>query len=234
MAKGVEDTAFYCFNRMIGLNEVGGAPERDGVSLEEFHDWCAKMQAEHPMTMNTLVNARYQTIGRRARAAGGADGDSGRWRTALHRWSRRNRQFKTREFPDRNTEYFLYQTLVGAWPIETARVTAYMEKAVREAKQQTSWTQQNKEFEDALKTFIERILDSQEFISELESFVAQVLLPGRINSLAQTLIKCVAPGVPDTYQGGELWDLRLVDPDNRGPIDYEIRRVRCWPNSMPG
>ncbi len=92
-----------------------------------------------------------------------------------------------------------------------------MEKAAREAKQQTSWTQQNKEFEDALKTFIERILDSQEFISELESFVAQVLLPGRINSLAQTLIKCAAPGVPDTYQGGELWDLRLVDPDNRGP-----------------
>jgi (1->4)-alpha-D-glucan 1-alpha-D-glucosylmutase len=147
----------------------------------------------------------------------------GRWRTALHRWSRRNQQFKTGTFPDRNTEYFLYQTLVGAWPIETERVIAYMEKAAREAKQQTSWTQQNKEFEQALKVFIERILSSQEFIADLESFVAQVLLPGRINSLAQTLIKCTAPGVPDTYQGGELWDLRLVDPDNRGPIDYHIR-----------
>jgi (1->4)-alpha-D-glucan 1-alpha-D-glucosylmutase len=100
-----------------------------------------------------------------------------------------------------------------------------MEKAAREAKQQTSWTQQNKEFEDALKLFIERILDSREFVEELEDFVAQLLLPGRINSLTQTLVKSMAPGVPDLYQGGELWDLRLVDPDNRGPIDYETRQA---------
>jgi (1->4)-alpha-D-glucan 1-alpha-D-glucosylmutase len=99
-----------------------------------------------------------------------------------------------------------------------------MEKAVREAKQQTSWTHQNKEFEDATMSFIERILASAEFVSEMEDFVAQILLPGRINSLAQTLLKCTAPGVPDTYQGSELWDLRLVDPDNRGPVDYEVRR----------
>jgi (1->4)-alpha-D-glucan 1-alpha-D-glucosylmutase len=225
MAKGMEDTAFYCFNRMIGLNEVGGSPSRDGVSLDEFHAWCAKIQAAHPKTMNTLsTHDTKRSDDVRARLAVLTE-IPGRWRTALHRWSRWNRQFKTGEFPDRNTEYLLYQTLVGAWPIETARVTAYMEKAAREAKQQTSWTQQNKQFEDALKKFIERILDSQEFISELENFVAQVLLPGRINSLAQTLIKCAAPGVPDTYQGGELWDLRLVDPGNRGPIDYEIRRA---------
>jgi (1->4)-alpha-D-glucan 1-alpha-D-glucosylmutase len=225
MAKGVEDTAFYCFNRMIGLNEVGGAPERNGVSLEEFHAWCAKVQAEHPKTMNTLsTHDTKRSDDVRARLAVLTEIPE-RWRKALHRWSRRNQQFKIGTFPDRNTEYFLYQTLVGAWPIDAGRVTAYMEKAAREAKQQTSWTQQNKEFEDALKTFIERILDSQEFISELESFVAQVLLPGRINSLAQTLIKCAAPGIPDTYQGSELWDLRLVDPDNRGPVDYEIRRA---------
>ncbi len=99
-----------------------------------------------------------------------------------------------------------------------------MDKAVREAKQQTSWIQQNKEFEDALKLFIDRIFDSTEFVSELDGFVAQILLPGRINSLTQTLLKCAAPGVPDAYQGSELWDLRLVDPDNRGPVDYEIRR----------
>ena len=99
-----------------------------------------------------------------------------------------------------------------------------MEKAAREAKQQTSWTQPNKDFEDALRAFIERILDSAEFVSELDDFVAQILLPGRINSLAQTLLKCVAPGISDTYQGSELWDLRLVDPDNRGPVDYEVRR----------
>jgi (1->4)-alpha-D-glucan 1-alpha-D-glucosylmutase len=100
-----------------------------------------------------------------------------------------------------------------------------MEKAAREAKQQTSWTQQNKEFEDALKLFIERILGSREFIEELEDFVESLLLPGRINSLSQTLVKCMAPGVPDLYQGGELWDLRLVDPDNRGPVDYDTRRA---------
>jgi (1->4)-alpha-D-glucan 1-alpha-D-glucosylmutase len=225
MAKGVEDTAFYCFNRMIGLNEVGGSPERDGVSLDAFHAWCAKIQAEHPKTMNTLsTHDTKRSDDVRARLAVLTE-IPGRWRKALQRWSRGNREFKSGEFPDRNTEYFLYQTLVGAWPIDAGRVTAYMEKAVREAKQQTSWTQQNKEFEDALKMFIERILDSQEFVSELESMVAQVLLPGRINSLAQSLIKCTAPGVPDMYQGGEIWDLRLVDPDNRGPIDYAIREA---------
>jgi (1->4)-alpha-D-glucan 1-alpha-D-glucosylmutase len=225
MAKGVEDTAFYCFNRMIGLNEVGGAPDRSGVSLDEFHAWCAKIQADYPMSMNTLsTHDTKRSDDVRARLAVLTE-IPGRWRTALHRWSRRNQQFKTGIFPDRNTEYFLYQTLIGAWPIETGRVTAYMEKAAREAKQQTSWTQPNKEFEQALKTFIERILDSQEFVSELESFVAQVLLPGRINSLTQTLIKFTAPGVPDTYQGSEIWDLRLVDPDNRGPVDYGVRRA---------
>jgi (1->4)-alpha-D-glucan 1-alpha-D-glucosylmutase len=225
MAKGLEDTAFYCFNRMIGLNEVGAAPERNGVSIEELHAYCAKMQAEHPRTMNALSThdtKRCDDV--RARLAVLTE-IPGRWRAALHRWARRNQPFKTGEFPDRNTEYFLYQTLIGAWPISKERVIAYMEKAVREAKQHTSWTQQNKDFEDALKTFIERILDSKEFISDLESFVAMVLLPGRINGLAQTLIKYTAPGVPDTYQGSELWDLRLVDPDNRGPVDYEVRHA---------
>jgi (1->4)-alpha-D-glucan 1-alpha-D-glucosylmutase len=225
MAKGVEDTAFYCFNRMIGLNEVGGAPEQNGINLDEFHAWCTKLQAAHPMSMNTLsTHDTKRSDDVRARLAVLTE-VPGRWRAAINRWARRNQRFKTGTFPDRNTEYFLYQTLVGAWPIETCRVTAYMEKAAREAKQQTSWTQQNKDFEQALKAFIERILDSPEFIAELEQFIAQVLLPGRINSLAQTLIKCAAPGVPDIYQGSELWDLRLVDPDNRGPIDFEMRRA---------
>ena len=225
MAKGVEDTAFYCFNRMIGLNEVGGSPGRNGVSLDEFHAWCAKIQTGHPKSMSTLsTHDTKRSDDVRARLAVLTE-IPGLWRKVLHRWSRMNQQFKTGKFPDRNTEYLLYQTLVGAWPIETGRAAAYMEKAAREAKLETSWTQQNKEFEDALKTFVERILDSQEFIAELESFVAQLLMPGRFNSLTQTLIKCAAPGIPDTYQGSELWDLRLVDPDNRGPIDYEIRRT---------
>jgi (1->4)-alpha-D-glucan 1-alpha-D-glucosylmutase len=224
MAKGVEDTVFYCFNRIIGLNEVGAAPGRNGVALDEFHAYCSKIHAEHPQTMNTLsTHDTKRSDDVRARLAVLTE-MPGQWRGSLRRWSRMNRQFKTGQFPDSNTEYFLYQTLIGSWPISKERITAYMEKAVREAKQNTSWTQQNKEFEDALRHFIEQILDFPQFIAELENFVAQVLLPGRINSLAQTLIKCTAPGVPDTYQGSELWDLRLVDPDNRGPVDYEVRR----------
>jgi (1->4)-alpha-D-glucan 1-alpha-D-glucosylmutase len=224
MAKGVEDTAFYCFNRMVGLNEVGGAPERNGLSLAEFHGYMAHMQKTRPLTMTTLSThdtKRGDDV--RARLAALTEIPS-RWKAALHRWSRMNTPFKTGQFPDRNTEYFLYQTLIGAWPISKDRLTAYMEKATREAKQQTSWTQQNKEFEDALKNFIERILGSREFIAELETMVGRVAKAGYVNSLAQTLVKYTAPGVPDTYQGSELWDFRLVDPDNRTPVDYELRQ----------
>ncbi|MFP5249050.1 MAG: hypothetical protein ACLGP3_04405 [Acidobacteriota bacterium] len=223
MAKGVEDTALYCFNRLIGLNEVGFAPDLDGMSLEEFHERLRRRQAEHPFTMNTLSThdiKRCEDV--RARLAVLTE-IPGRWKSALLRWSRMNEPFKTAKYPDRNTEYFLYQTLIGAWPIDVRRLLPYMEKAAREARQHTSWTQQNREFEDALRKFIERVLESQAFIADLESFVGQVLRPRRINSLTQTLIRYTAPGVPDTYQGSELWDLRLVDPDNRGPVDYAVR-----------
>jgi (1->4)-alpha-D-glucan 1-alpha-D-glucosylmutase len=225
MAKGVEDTAYYCFNRMIGLNEVGGSPGRDGLGVAEFHEYCTRMQAAHPLTMTTLsTHDTKRSDDVRARLAVITE-MPGRWRTALNRWSRRNVQYKRGQFPDRNTEYFLYQTLIGAWPIGPDRLVAYMEKAAREAKQQTSWTQPNKEFEDALRGFIHSILGSSDFVSELESFVEQLIMPGRINGLAQKLLNLTAPGVPDTYQGGELWDLHLVDPDNRGPVDYAMRQA---------
>lgn len=225
MAKGVEDTALYCFNRMVGLNEVGGAPDRGGLTIDDFHRYCAKIQASHPLTMNTLsTHDTKRSDDVRARLAALTEIPS-RWKVALNRWSRMNAQFKSGKYPDRNTEYFLYQTLIGAWPISAERLAGYMEKATREAKQQTSWTAPNSEFESALKAFIERLLDSQKFVAELEDFVAKILLPGRINSLAQTLIKYTAPGVPDTYQGGELWDLHLVDPDNRNEVDYTVRRT---------
>jgi (1->4)-alpha-D-glucan 1-alpha-D-glucosylmutase len=225
MAKGVEDTAFYCFNRMIGLNEVGGSPGRDGITIDEFHQYCLRLHADWPRTMTTLSThdtKRGEDV--RARLAALTE-VPGRWKSALHRWSRINAAFKTRSFPDRNTEYFLYQTLIGAWPISRDRLLAYMEKAVREAKQHTSWTQQNREFEDALRNFIDRILESRDFIADLESLVSHIMKAGRVNSLAQTLMKFTAPGVPDTYQGSELWDLRLVDPDNRTPVDYEQRQA---------
>ena len=225
MAKGVEDTAFYCYNRMIGLNEVGGAPGRGDLTASQFHEYCFAVQSSHPFTMTTLSThdtKRSEDV--RARLAVLSE-VPGPWRQFLRRWSRQNTPLKTRGYPDRNTEYFLYQTMIGAWPISPDRLSAYMEKATREAKQQTSWTQQNKEFEDALRLFVEGLFGSAEFLSALEQFVKLVGAAGRANSLAQTLMKCTAPGVPDTYQGSELWDLHLVDPDNRGPVDYETRTV---------
>ena len=224
MAKGVEDTAFYCFNRMIGLNEVGASPDRNGVSLGEFHAFCDRTHMLSPRAMNTLsTHDTKRSDDVRARLAVLTE-IPGPWRTALRRWSRMNKLFKVGEFPDRNTEYFLYQTLIGAWPIAKERTIAYMEKAVREAKEQTSWTQQNVEFENALREFIGHLYDSTQFLADLESFISQILFAGRINSLTQTLVKCTVPGVPDNYQGSEIWDLHLVDPDNRGPIDYAVRR----------
>ena len=223
MAKGVEDTAFYCFNRLVGLNEVGSAPGNNGLDVEQFHAYCAKMQATLPLTMTTLsTHDTKRADDVRARLAVLSENPV-RWKSALARWSRANAPFRSGKFPDRNSEYFLYQTMIGAWPIGKDRLIAYMEKAMREAKQQTSWTQQNREYEDALRSFIERILDSNWFITELESFVSRILLAGRINGLAQTLLRYTAPGVPDTYQGSELWDLSLVDPDNRRPVDYDLR-----------
>jgi (1->4)-alpha-D-glucan 1-alpha-D-glucosylmutase len=224
MAKGVEDTAFYCFNRMIGLNEVGGSPAKNGVTLQEFHDYCARMQATRPLAMTSLSThdtKRCDDV--RARLVALAEIPE-KWRAACTRWARMNEVLKPHRTPENNTEYFLYQTLVGAWPISEERLQAYMEKAVREAKEQTSWTQQNAEFEDGLRGFIHEILQSQEFVADLEAFVGEVKEAGRANSLAQSLLRYTAPGVPDTYQGGELWDFRLVDPDNRSAVDYAERQ----------
>ena len=229
MAKGVEDTAFYCFNRLIGLNEVGSDPGRDGISVPDFHSYCEKMQATRPLTMTTLsTHDTKRSDDVRARLAVLSE-LPGRFRSAIQRWSRLNSEFRIKsasgvEYPDRNTEYFYYQTLIGAWPLPLDRAQAYMLKAVREAKQHTSWVANNKEFEDALNSFIERTLAHEPFIQKLEEFVARIAEAGRLNSLAQTLLKCIAPGVPDLYQGGELWDLSLVDPDNRRPVDYALRR----------
>ncbi|HKF49486.1 MAG TPA: malto-oligosyltrehalose synthase [Terracidiphilus sp.] len=224
MAKGVEDTAFYCFNRMIGLNEVGGAPAENGICVEQFHAYCAQVQSRHPYTMTALTThdtKRCDDV--RARLAALTEIPV-RWKNAVNRWAKMNAHFKNKAYPDRNTEYFLYQTLVGAWPISEQRLLAYMEKATREAKEQTSWTQQNREFEEALRTFIQQILGSSQFIADLESVVERVNCAGHVNSLSQSLIRYTVPGVPDTYQGAELWDFRLVDPDNRTPVDYQLRQ----------
>ncbi|MBV9762139.1 MAG: malto-oligosyltrehalose synthase [Acidobacteriaceae bacterium] len=224
MAKGVEDTVFYCYNRLISLNEVGGDPSRFGISTDQYHKFCSDLQATHPRTMLSLsthdtkrsedVRARISLLSEMP----------GKWREAVQRWTHLNARHKTKEMPDRNTEYFLYQTLVGAWPIERDRLVPYMEKACREAKQHTSWLAPNEEFESAAREFVNRLSDDGEFLKDFEDFARGLVEPGRINSLAQKLLELTSPGISDTYQGTELWDLSLVDPDNRRPVDYERRR----------
>jgi (1->4)-alpha-D-glucan 1-alpha-D-glucosylmutase len=224
MAKGVEDTAFYCFNRLVSLNEVGGDPGRFGLSPDDFHKACTETQAEWPRSMlasSTHDTKRSEDVRARLHLLSEIPD---RWREAVQRWTKLNKRYRRDGLPDRNAEYLLYQTLVGAWPIETERVIAYMEKASREAKVHTSWTQPNPDYDGALREFIEDILNDQEFKADLETFVKPLIEPGRVNSLAQTLIKLTAPGIPDFYQGTELWDLSLVDPDNRRPVDYAHRR----------
>ncbi len=146
-----------------------------------------------------------------------------RWAEALHQWSQLNAPAWKNRTPDRHAEYLLYQTLIGAWPITQERCWQYMLKACREAKIRTSWHEPNTGYEENIRGFVEGVFQTPEFIASLEAFIAPLILPGRINSLAQTLIKMIAPGVPDFYQGTELWDLSLVDPDNRRPVDFELR-----------
>jgi len=227
MAKGVEDTAFYCYNRLVAMSEVGGDPGSNGIAAAEFHAYNAKMQATHPHTMVTLSThdtKRSDDVRARLAVLSEVPAEFG---AELNLWSRANNELRAQlglgEWPDRNTEWMLYQTLIGAWPISIERAQEYMLKAVREAKQKTSWTANNAEFEDALHRFIEAILKHSPFVAGLERFVATVKDAGRVNSLAQTLMKHTAPGVPDLYQGAELWDLSLVDPDNRRPVDYTLR-----------
>ena len=224
MAKGVEDTAFYDFGRLIGLNEVGGDPGNDGLTVADFHQYNRTMQATHPRTMTTLsTHDTKRSDDVRARLAVLSEMPE-EFRATVRRWMERNGRYKTDDLPDRNTEYFLYQTLLGAWPISAERLETYMEKAMREAKQQTSWVANNQQYEAALREFMRRILHDAEFCGELLALVDRVCHAGRINSLSQTLLKYTSPGVPDLYQGSELWDLSLVDPDNRRPVDYELRR----------
>jgi (1->4)-alpha-D-glucan 1-alpha-D-glucosylmutase len=222
-AKGIEDTAFYTYNRLVALNEVGGDPGRLGVAPDEFHAWCEATWTRWPHTL--LATATHDTKRGedvRARLALLSEMPE-RWERAAGAWARRNEPRRAGRV-DRNAEYLFYQTLVGAWPLEAERASAYMLKAAREAKEHTSWTRPDAGYEEALQGFVAGSLEDAGFRREVEAFVAPLVPLGRVNSLAQTLLKLVAPGVPDIYQGCELWDLSLVDPDNRRPVDYEARR----------
>jgi (1->4)-alpha-D-glucan 1-alpha-D-glucosylmutase len=223
MAKGVEDTTFYQFNRLVGLNEVGCDPGVPVVSLEEFHranERARRLQPDQMLTLTTHDTKRSEDV--RARLAVLSEMPEA-FRDAIVRWSEMTKSHRSNVI-DRNTEYFFYQTLIGAWPLSEERALAYMEKATREAKRQTTWVHPNEEFDVALRDYIRSVLSCDTFMQDVERFVIGVRDAGFANSLTQTLLKYTSPGIPDLYQGSELWDFRLVDPDNRTPVDYDLRR----------
>lgn len=239
-ARGVEDTAFYVYSRLVSLNEVGGMPERFGTPLDTFHgqnierakSWPHALIATstHDTKRSEDVRARINVLTEIPRE----------WSERVRAWARINKKKKTMidgsEAPDRNEEYLLYQTLIGAWPegqtagsaydIFVQRIKDYMLKASREAKVNTSWINPNGKYEDALLAFIHAVLTPMRrdrFLDDFLSFQRTVSHSGMFNSLSQTLLKITSPGVPDFYQGTELWDFSLVDPDNRRPVDFEKR-----------
>ncbi|HLI57340.1 MAG TPA: malto-oligosyltrehalose synthase, partial [Actinomycetota bacterium] len=223
MAKGVEDTAFYRYHRLISLNEVGGAPGRFGVRPEEFHRSNAAAARSHPLRMLTLathdtkrgpdVRARLNLLSELPE----------RWVEAAGRWAKLNDRYRSAGQPDRAIEYLLYQTLVGAWPISEERLLGYLEKAAKEAKEHTTWTDPNPAYDEALTSFTRALVRDPEFMQNVEAFVAPLKAPGWANGLAQLLLTLTSPGIPDIYQGTELWDLSLVDTDNRRQVDFAER-----------
>jgi (1->4)-alpha-D-glucan 1-alpha-D-glucosylmutase len=227
MAKGVEDTAFYRYQPLVSLNEVGGNPGRFGAEVADFHAAMARAAERWPEAMLTLSTHDTKRSGDvRARISVLSE-IPGAWAEAVLGWSDRNSGHKQDGWPDRNTEYLFYQTVVGAWPLDAGRAAAFMLKAAKEAKVHTSWTDPNAGYDDALSAFVTAVLADQGFVASLEAFLAghRIIERGRVNSLAQTTLMLTCPGVPDLYQGTEVWDLSLVDPDNRRPVDYAARRA---------
>lgn len=241
MAKGLEDTVFYVYNRLVSLNEVGGDPEGFGTRLDAFHGQNIETAKSRPyslITTSTHDTKRSEDVRARLNVLSEIPGE---WQRCLSRWSRLNRKKKLvvhgRMVPDRNDEYLLYQTLLGVWPANrmtvaeyeefTARIRDYMLKATREAKVNTNWISPNVPYEEALLKFIDAVLASSSantFLKDSDILQKKVAYLGMFNSLSQTLLKITSPGVPDFYQGTETWDFSLVDPDNRRPIDFVIRK----------
>ena len=240
MAKGVEDTAFYIYTRLISLNEVGSGPSRFGTFVSEFHRANAERRNNWPLAMlSTSTHDTKRSEDTRARINVISEIPAV-WGKKINRWSRINRPGKRMVdgalAPDRNDEYLFYQTLAGVFPAGELnssnlagikeRVLNYMLKAVREAKVHTSWINANQGYEEAVSGFIERALSPKSgssFLAEFAAFHKEVALAGAVNSLSQLTLKLTSPGVPDIYQGCELMDFSLVDPDNRRPVDFELR-----------
>lgn len=223
MAKGVEDTSFYCYNRFVMLNEVGGDPSAFGMDIGSFHSKHKSRSEQYPFSMlSTSTHDTKRSEDVRARLAVISEVPE-LWKTFVMNSLRNNEKYKKNDQPEKNMEYLLYQNIIGAWPVDKERIIAYAEKAAREAKIYTSWIKQDAQYEKSLKVFIESLYNDRIFMDSVDRFVAEIIYPGRINSLAFVLLKITCPGVPDIYQGSELWDLSLVDPDNRRPVNYKIR-----------
>ncbi len=249
-AKGVEDTAFYIFNRLVALNEVGGEPSAIGASLDTFHRLNAARLAEFPhCLLATSTHDTKRTEDVRARIAVLSELPE-EWSRAARRWHTMNRKHRTEiegePAPDANEEYLLYQTLIGAWPLEglhdgnraefTQRIQDYMVKALHEAKVNSSWLEPNAAWDEAVRAFVAAMLADggrNRFPQSLAQFAERVAPLGAVNSLTQTVLKLTCPGVPDFYQGSELWDLSLVDPDNRRPVDYPLRQQQLAAIAQP-
>jgi (1->4)-alpha-D-glucan 1-alpha-D-glucosylmutase len=244
-AKGVEDTAFYRYHVLVSLNEVGGAPADFGLSVAEWHRTAIERRRRHPGEMlATTTHDTKRSEDARARINVISEAPD-EWQAAVMAWRRINATNRTRvggsSAPDANDEYLFYQSLVGVWPNEglepaaspttdpalVARMCAYMQKAIREAKLHTSWITPNPDYEAAVDGFVQRTLTGKTadaFLASFVPFVRRLARAGATNALAQLVLKLSAPGVPDIYQGTELWDLSLVDPDNRRPVDWAHRR----------
>jgi (1->4)-alpha-D-glucan 1-alpha-D-glucosylmutase len=232
MAKGVEDTAFYNYNRLISLNEVGGEPGRasDFDPVAELHARNERTARDWPHTMNaTSTHDTKRSEDLRARINVLAEIPDA-WQRELRKWTRINAPLKRDGIPHPNEELLIYQTLVGMWPLDDAeiagvseRLAQFLEKAAREAKTHSSWLAPNTDYENALKEFGTAIVGHAPFVDAFRRFHKRIAFHGMLNSLAQVVLKTCAPGVPDFYQGTELWDFSLVDPDNRRGVDYERR-----------
>jgi (1->4)-alpha-D-glucan 1-alpha-D-glucosylmutase len=224
VAKGVEDTAFYRYNRLLCLNEVGGAPDRFSLPVDDFH--TANLERLRRFPYHLLASQTHDTkrsgdVRARLVALSWLADD---WRRLLADWRTAGEKLRAGRAPDPNEELLVYQTLLGAWPLEPERLDAYLEKALREAKVNTSWIDPDERWEADVKAFARGLLDHRPFRETFDPFLERVTRLGERIALGQTLLKLTCPGVPDLYQGDELWSLNLVDPDNRRPVDWARRR----------
>jgi (1->4)-alpha-D-glucan 1-alpha-D-glucosylmutase len=221
MAKGVEDTAFYRYGRLLALNDVGGDPSRFGIDVERFHAGCLERTRRFPHNLlTTMTHDAKRSADVRARIAA-LSTVAEEWREEVGRWFELAAPFREGDAPDDAEQYFLFQTLAGAWPIEIERIESYMEKALREAKRNTAWVDGNEAWEQAVKQFCRALLTHQPFLEQLKAFGSRLTPVGERAGLRQLTLKLTVPGVPDIYQGDELPYRALVDPDNRRPVDWD-------------